>query len=258
MRWRSRRSSRSRRRRCAVGLVERDEGLVQEEERGLDDEGAGKGGAAGHAEREARGEDLGSTLEPDLGQDAEDAGAGLGCLGQDQGQVLGHRAPGEETRLLEDVGEPRVGPALDAAGEAAVEAGDQVEERGLAAARGADDGHGLAGRDLQPDAVQHLAHRCPAERGEGLGLDVDGQRRHRASAALERLDQAPFDHLDDGDEGDAVGQDRGDVEELEVDARAGSRPHSSGRAARPRARSSRSGRGRSGRRPADRGRAGAG
>ena len=39
-----------------------------------------------------------------------------------------------------------------------------------------------------------------------------------ADAALERLEQPPLDQLDDGDEGKRVGEDRGDVEQLEVDA----------------------------------------
>ena len=47
---------------------------------------------------------------------------------------------------------------------------------------------------------------------------LEAQRRHWLDPALERLQHAPFDQLHDDDERQRVGQDAGDVEQLEIDA----------------------------------------
>ena len=72
-----------------------------------------------------------------------------------------HARPGQQPRLLEH--HPHVRRCLralllelEAAGVVAVEAGDQPQQRALAAAAAADDGDELAGRNAQVDAAQHL------------------------------------------------------------------------------------------------------
>ena len=63
------------------------------------------------------------------------------------------------------------------AGRGRVEAGDQVEERALAAARGADEAEQLAGLDLEGDAVQGVHRRRPLP--VHLREVADLQRRQR-------------------------------------------------------------------------------
>src|SRR5450755_1843787 len=88
---------------------------------------------------------------------------------QGQGHVLHAGERGQEIEELEDetdfvapetgervVGEPGDGLAVDAdlASGRAVQAADQIEERGLAGAGGADDGNHLAARDLEIDRFE--------------------------------------------------------------------------------------------------------
>ena len=72
----------------------------------------------------------------------------------------------------------RVGAALEAdrAGVGRVEAGDQTQQRALAAAAAADDGDELAGGDVEVDPAQHL---LVAER-----FDNSAQRERRRRRAL--------------------------------------------------------------------------
>ena len=104
------------------------------------------------------------------------------------GDVVRHRVV-EQQRLLRDhaeplaqVAEPHVAdvdaverdPALDRV----VEPRQELHERGLAAAVGADDGHRFAGAHLEPDVVQHLLVRMVIE------IDVlERDRLWRAAAA---------------------------------------------------------------------------
>ena len=171
-------------------LVERDERLVEQQQRRLDHERPGDGRPARHAEREPRGVDLGGAVEPDLVQGAPDPGRDVGRLRQDQRQILGHRAPGQEARLLEDVGEPaRAVGRPHLALEVAVEAGDHVEERGLAAARRADDRHRLGGRQLEVARGRAPDAREPARARRSASC---GRRRSAPPSAqvpLERLQE---------------------------------------------------------------------
>src|SRR5690606_22756146 len=88
--------------------------------------------------------------------------------------VLGHRQPGEQRVLLEHHAAMRIDVAHlapvddDAPGAGPLEAGNQVEQRRLAAARCAQHHQELAARNLQIDAVQRL------EGSEGLGNALDG------------------------------------------------------------------------------------
>ena len=105
-------------------------------------------------------------------------GAGSGVVGQDQAQIVGHRAPGQQARLLEDVAEPRARRELEAAREAGHEAGHDVEQRGLAATGRADDREALARLDRQPDVGQGDLGRGAAHRGEAVLAQLEAQRRH--------------------------------------------------------------------------------
>ena len=143
-------------------------------------------------------------VDPDFGQDgeaddAEHLGHLLGAGGLADApafeavrHVLGHRPPREQRVLLEHhatVGagaHDAVAVDEDGARRGRVEPGDDVEQGGLAAPRGADEGHETAGRHVEVDAV-------------------DGQ--HLVLARPEALDQAP--HLELGGRG-VVGQGDGD------------------------------------------------
>jgi hypothetical protein len=81
-----------------------------------------------------------------------------------KGDVVDHRQPGQQTMLLKDhgVGWPAVfTPAVEQelAGARRHQAGDQLEQGGLAAAAGADDADELAGAGLKSDVGQrrHVA-----------------------------------------------------------------------------------------------------
>ena len=100
-------------------------------------------------------------------------GAGL-ALGPDH-HVLDRRQPGEQADALQRAGDPEPGELVranpvqhglaepHAAGVGAHEAADDVEQRRLARAVGADDADDLAGRDRQRDVVERRqaaeAHR---------------------------------------------------------------------------------------------------
>ena len=62
---------------------------------------------------------------------------------------------------------------LHAAGGGRVQPAQQVQQRALARARGADDGQRLAGMHLEVDAAQHLD--VEAAFGEALGQALAGQ-----------------------------------------------------------------------------------
>ena len=124
-------------------------------------------GAVGAGEPEQRGRDAGPRL----------------ALGPDH-HVLGRRQPGEQPDALQRAGDPEPGELVranpvqhglaeaHAAGVGAHEAADDVEERRLARAVGADHADDLAGRDRQRDVVErrqaaeahretvHLQHLC--------------------------------------------------------------------------------------------------
>ncbi|GAA2082693.1 hypothetical protein GCM10009801_42630 [Streptomyces albiaxialis] len=115
--------------------------------------------------------------------------------------VAARGAPGQQGVLLEDgapvVAGPRHGHAVDqdAAGCGPGEPAEQVEQRGLAAAGGADEDRELAGRDVQVDAVEGgeggggggaSAFRTALRAGEGLADPLETYLR-----ALRRLGHRP-------------------------------------------------------------------
>ena len=103
--------------------------------------------------------------------------------------VRGRRPPRQQARLLEDQPDSRVGPGDRGAVEADLpaggseEAGDDAQERRLAAAVGADQRNDPAARDRQVDAVERLMGLARAgPEGEGDVPQVDGAA-HRTSTS---------------------------------------------------------------------------
>ena len=145
-------SSNSRLQPVGGALVERHERLVEQEEVGLGGKGAGQRHASGQAERQllrvARqhvgdADRLGQPLEVLLGK--------VGC--GDQLDVLLDRPPRQQARLLEHQADAGVGVGADTAGEPVVEAGDDAQQRGLAATRRAHQ-HGHAfGLDVEDEVA---------------------------------------------------------------------------------------------------------
>jgi hypothetical protein len=170
------------------GGIEMGEGFVKEDESGLEDEGATDGGACGFAAGECGGEVMEARAEVEAVR--HDLGAGatfvavhaLEAEGKfelfDQGQV------GKEPRRLRD---PAAGAFLgrepgdvgvveeDPSGIREIEAGDEAEGRGLAAAGG------------------------PNEEVMGAGGDVDGEVLHRMNGTEVFADSLESDARHDGD-----------------------------------------------------------
>ena len=156
----------------AVGgaLIERDEGLVEQQQVGMRREGAGQGHAARKPKRQLlrvarqhvgdadrRGETLELGVRHVLGDDLD---------------ILPNRAPGKQPRLLEHDADARVVRHVHLAGEAIVEAGDDAQQRGLAATRRA--------HQHRHTLRLHLEHHVadggdprPVRPDMGLLLDVD-------------------------------------------------------------------------------------
>ncbi len=134
--------------------VERPEGLVEQEEGRVADQGPGQGDALGLAPREGLGPHVLVAGEADLGERPPAGLAGLtAVLAQDD--VVEHRAPWQEAGVLE-----HDGPSLrhpDLALGAPVEPGEDAQERRLARPTAAEQGHELVGRQLEVDGAQDLA-----------------------------------------------------------------------------------------------------
>ena len=183
-------------------LVEGAERLVQENEARLHDERAGDADALPHAARQLRRPRRGEGLEPHELDGVIDATPNLGRLcastAQPECDVVPHAEPREGRVVLEDDADARRNRALHRAaferhGAAARQrqAGDDVEQRRLAATRGSDDGKEFALAKLEVqgservDAVlerlRHCAHGHAGgrlrRRRRPAGGDVPGGRR---------------------------------------------------------------------------------
>ncbi len=179
--------------------VERAEGLVQQQHLGAAGEGPGERGALGHAARDLAGAQVRGVLEADELQQVPHpvaARGAVGAAGQAEGDVLLECAPGQQARLLEGDGGAVVGARQGRAADpdhsraGAVQACDQAQQGGLAAAGGAHHGDDLARAELDVEAAQHVvpalghvegagdlvqAHpmRTPARRGRvGVGPGI--------------------------------------------------------------------------------------
>ena len=141
--------------------VERGEGLVHQQELGLRRQGARQRDALLHAAAQLARPGVREAREPDPRQHRGDApgAVGLGEVGEGEGHVAAHRLPRQQAVGLEDHGRGPAGDrgsALDEDGAPVrpQEAGDEAQERGLAAARGADQHHRLAAAGGEVDAVE--------------------------------------------------------------------------------------------------------
>ena len=95
--------------------------------------------------------------------EADPGECGAGDIGRRHGDEFGDVAlggePGKEARILEDIAGGRGPRGLDAvdgdvAGEIGIDAADHAEQGRLANAGGADQRHGGAGLDGQPQALE--------------------------------------------------------------------------------------------------------
>jgi hypothetical protein len=144
--------------------VQGPERLVHEQHGRVVDEAPGDGHALLHAARQLPRVALLEAAQADqpqqLGAHAPVALPVEALHVDGQQHVVEHRAPGKQHRRLEDhadvaagaVDERAAQPRL--AGGGRQDAGEDLEQRGLAAARGADDGHELALGDVERRAVQ--------------------------------------------------------------------------------------------------------
>src|SRR5581483_8823035 len=162
--------------------VESAERLVHEEHGSVLGEGPGQRHPLAHAARQLVGPLAAEALEPHHAEQLAGPllALRLGHTGQAQGQVhvAPHRQPGEERRLLEHERRP---PAHgDGPGGRRVEPGQQVQQRRLPAAGGADQAAELAGGDLERDAVE--GERVAAAGTVDLGDPLDGD--HECTCGL--------------------------------------------------------------------------
>src|SRR6185503_3900277 len=158
-------------------------GLVHQQDLGLERQGAGEAAALLHAARHLVGIDALEALQPDKVDEIGDllGELGFGSAGELQAvsDVVGHGLPREQAEVLEDHGDAgeRLGDALALDGNLARirgdEAVDAAEERGLAAARGADEGDDLALAHLEIDLVEYLERAVtlgePRDADTGVG-----------------------------------------------------------------------------------------
>ena len=102
------------------------------------------------------------------------------CL-QAQGHVAAHRAPGKQRGVLEDDDARGIGLGDGRAvlrhgtGRGRVQPGHQAQQRGLAAAAGAQQGDELARPHLQADLVEHLQRALSLAEPVADGLHIDGR-----------------------------------------------------------------------------------
>jgi hypothetical protein len=171
-------------------LVEGAEGLVEQEDLGLDDQGPGDGDPLAHAAGQLRRAGVLEALEPDqLDQRVDRL---LGHLGaahlQRELDVGPHRPPREQGRVLEGDAEVAAAPgdrrglAVDqgAAGGRLLQVGQDAQDRRLAAARRAQQGDEGAVGGGQADVVEG-GDRRPLDLellGEPLEDDAQSPLRH--------------------------------------------------------------------------------
>jgi len=143
--------------------VEGAEGFIEEEDFGVVDKGAGEGDALGHAAGELVGIRGGELFEADEAHEVVDFAAFFAedAAGDEAGFDVGADGePGEEVRILEDEAafgagaEDGFGADEEFAGVGCVEAGDEAEEGGFAAAARADEGDEFAGGDGEGGVVE--------------------------------------------------------------------------------------------------------
>jgi hypothetical protein len=146
--------------------VERRQRLVHQHDGGIDAQRPGDADALAHAARELAGQRLSEIAELGAAQHVVDdfrpAGPAQPMILERQADVALDRAPGQQGKILEDVGQRvertwrRLAELQNAAAAGQLEAADQPQQGRLAAARGPDDADDLAAADGQLEVVQHL------------------------------------------------------------------------------------------------------
>ena len=180
----------------AAERIERAERLVEEEDGGLERQRAGErdplGGPARQLGRARVGHGRVEADELDQRRDARRAALGRPAGELERiGDVVGGRAPRQETRFLEDQPDARIGPDDRRSVEQGLaagrfeQAGDDAQERRLAAAVRADERDDPAARDGQVDAVEDRERAAgPGREGEGQVLEVDAAGAGRGRVAM--------------------------------------------------------------------------
>jgi hypothetical protein len=171
--------------------VEGAERLVHEQHVGVLGEGAGQGDPLAHAAGQLVGPLAPEGLEVDGAEQRLHPrlalGPGHATELERELHVRPDREPREQGGVLEHEGGPALG--VGTTGGRRVEPGDEVEQRALAAPRGADHAHELAAGDVEVDAVErsdgvaaaavHLAGRPQRDGGDGLRRRVGDEHRPR-------------------------------------------------------------------------------
>lgn len=213
--------------------VDAGEGVVEDENGGVAEDGAGDGGALllATGESDAAFADFGGVAGGEggdvVGETALAGGLGDGFgvgAGYAEGDVFGEGGAEEEGFLRDEAdGGAELGEAEstdvdaveeDAAGGGVEQPGEEVEEGGLAGAGFADDGGGFAGRDGEGDVVEGegiaeadgdvFERDFAANRGEGSGGSggLDGGGRVEDFADALEAGGAALGEVDDPAEGD--------------------------------------------------------
>ena len=166
---------------CDERAVERHEGFVEQQQPGVDREGAGERDAALHAAGQFVREGVAGTAQPDLVEE------GFGALDRDAGgdgaQIVECRQPRQQARVLQhEAGHRRVtgGDIVDQdlAVEVGIDAADHPEEARFADAGSADERDYGVRRDVEAEVAEQR-HRAG---GEALVADADAYAwagRHR-------------------------------------------------------------------------------
>ena len=175
--------------------VERAERLVQQQDLRVERERAGDADALLHAARQLMRIVVRKAVQADETHEARDALTGLGGFNagdlEPEGDVLGDRQPGKQVELLEHHRARRRGllnpPARhrDGAARRGLQAVQDAQQGGLAAAARADDRDELARAHVETHVAQHLKIVPPALAREDLADILDLQ--HRVWAAPARL-----------------------------------------------------------------------
>ncbi|MOA00359.1 hypothetical protein D3C78_1197170 [compost metagenome] len=133
--------------------VHRAERLVEQQHLRARVQAAGDGHALRHAAGQLLGQGVGEAFQTDLVDQSVDPRTVVTAV-VGEADVLRHREPGHQPRLLEHVGHLLArGAALQLAAELALEPGNDAQQGALAAAAGAQQADDLAFAQLQVDVL---------------------------------------------------------------------------------------------------------